>query len=120
MKRINSKSLLFIANVYILLSIVFYWFETSSPTNPVAMAFLAIFGLHLFVAKGNARLIFPGIFIIINLFMFLALFSEFNEFPTLCKEAITLLIVGTLYLGANITSSIIMLRSYFNPSVVRL
>ncbi len=88
--------------------------------NPVALGFVVVFFLHLFVAKGNAKLIFPSIFFVINLYMFLALFSEFGEFSTLNSEAIILLGVGILYLGINVLCSIVMILNYYNPTLVKL
>ena len=111
--KITSQSLLPIANAYILLSIAYYWIETSAFLNPVAIGLVVVFGLHLFVAKRNTRLIFPSIFIALNLFMFLALFSELFEFNTFNREAMILLGVGSLYLGFNILSGIVIIKGNF-------
>ena len=117
MNKITSKTLLPIANSYIILSIAYYWLETSNLLNPVAIGLMLIFGLHLFVAKGTSKLIFPSIFILLNLFMYLALFSEFSEFSTINKEAMKLLIVGGLYLGINILSGAIIILAIIQSSV---
>ena len=105
----SAKKLLPYAHGFILLSLFAYGFETSIFMNPVAIAFFVIFGLHLFVAKGGAKMIFPSIFILVNLFMFLALFSELREFETFNREALFMLLVGTLYFGLNIVTSFIMI-----------
>ena len=98
------------ANAFIVLSIAYYWLETTL-FNPVAIGLAVVFGLHLFVAKNTAKMIFPSIFICLNLFMFLALFSELSEFTEFNKEAAIMLIVGSLYLGLNIISAIIMIKN---------
>lgn len=78
----------------------------------MAITLISVFVIQWLMAEGMAKLIFPSIFIAINLFMFLALFSEFSEFSQLNREAVVLLVVGTLYLGLNIVSSIyIILKS---------
>ncbi len=94
----SSISLLYFASAYILLSIGYYWIGTTL-MNPFVIGLLVIFSLHLFLAKGGLKLIFPIIFAIINLYMFLALFSEFREFPSTTKEALIMMSIGILYLG---------------------
>lgn len=98
MNKITAKKLQPFANGFILLSIFLYGLETSLILNPVAIAFFVIFGLHLFVAKGAGKLIFPFLFILINMFMFLALFSELSEFSTFNQEALIMLSVGSFLL----------------------
>ena len=105
----RPKLLLLFANGFIVLSILYYWFSTQL-LNPIAIGLALIFGLHLFGAKGDAKLIFPTLFILLNLYMFLALFSEFNEFPRISYDALQLLFVGGVYLTLNVLSGIIMIR----------
>jgi len=112
MKRPFISRLQPFANAYLLLSIGYYWMETGVLFNPLAIALLVIIGLHLFVAKGLWKHLFPSLFILINLFMFLALFSEFSEFESLTSDALILLSVGTLYLGLNIVSAVVILVNY--------
>lgn len=114
MRKYTSSRMLKVANAFLLFSLFFYWFETSSFLNPVAIFLFIVLGLHMFVARGPFKFIFPSLFIIINLYMFLALFSEFSEFPILSMEAISLLLVGTLYLGLNIASSVIIIGHYLS------
>jgi len=111
MKILKSNPYLFLANMYILLSILYYWLETLSGFNPIAYSLFIVFGLHLFAAKGKLKFIFPSIFLLINLYMFLALFSEFREFKTLNKDAMLLLGVGILYLGLNVLSAVTILKN---------
>lgn len=117
MKPFNLRRLLPVANGYIIISILYYWFETPSIINPVAIGLLGVFGLHLFLAKGSAKMIFPTVFITLNLFMFLALFSEFREFTEMNKDAILLIGIGTLYLGTNILSAIVIMNSVVNSNI---
>ena len=118
MRNIKSTTLLHFANAFIILSITYYWLETPGFLNPVAIGLALVFGLHLFVAKGMAKMIFPSIFIALNLFMFLALFSEFSEFTTINKDAIILLVVGGLYLGLNVLSGIIIIMGNLQREAV--
>jgi hypothetical protein len=116
MKNITSKTLLPIANAYIILYIAYYWLETPALLNPVAILLVIVFGLHFFVAKRIAKFIFPTIFIALNLFMYLALFSEFSEFINVNKDAMILLIVGGLYLGLNILSGVVIILGNLEQS----
>ena len=77
--------------------------------NPFATAFAIVFGLHLFVARGNTKLVFPIIFACINVYMFLALFSEFREFSSISEEAMIMMVVGVLYLGLNLAGAVILI-----------
>lgn len=120
MNKITAKKLQPFANGFILLSIFLYGLETSLILNPVAIAFFVIFGLHLFVAKGAGKLIFPFLFILINMFMFLALFSELREFSTFNQEALIMLSVGSFYFGLNIISAVIMILANTTISSVQV
>ena len=111
MKQSIRKLILPFANVYILLSLLYYWFETYL-LNPIAIGLVVAFLCHFYLAKASGKFIFPLGFIMINLYMFLALFSEFREFNSLTNDAILLLVVGIVYLGLNIFSALwIMLES---------
>lgn len=106
------------ANAFIVLSIAYYWLETTL-FNPIAIGLAVVFGLHFFIARNTAKMIFPSIFICLNLFMFLALFSELSEFTEFNKDAAIMLIVGSLYLGLNILSGIVIIRDAIpKPSLI--
>jgi len=115
--NIRPRKLLMLANLYIFLSIVYYWIETSSLLNPIAITLVLLFGVHIFIAKKQTKLILPIIFLVVNLYMVLALFSEFSEFSTLSNEALTLLFVGILYLGLNIASAIFILQYHISSNI---
>ncbi len=117
-KKWTSTRLLPFANAFIVLSLLYYWIETSAVINPFAIILAGIFALHFFVARGFFKLLFPSIFILLNLYMFLALFSEFSEFSTLDKNAISLLAVGIIYLGLNICSAAIILHHNVASQIV--
>ncbi|MEM9545823.1 MAG: hypothetical protein AAGA77_07615 [Bacteroidota bacterium] len=117
-KKWTSTRLLPFANAFIALSLLYYWIETSAVINPIAIILAGIFALHFFVARGFYRMIFPSIFIVLNLYMFLALFSEFSEFSTLDKNALTLLSVGIIYLGLNLISAAIILHHNITSQIV--
>ena len=117
MKSLKSNPVLFLANSYILLSILYYWLETIGGFNPIAYGLFIVFGLHLFGAKGRMKFIFPSIFLAINLYMFLALFSEFREFSSVTKDSMVLLGVGFLYLGLNVLSAIAIMKNADNSQL---
>ena len=117
-KKWTSTRLLPFANAFIVLSLLYYWIETSAFINPIAIILVGIFALHFFVARGFYKMIFPTIFIVLNLYMFLALFSEFSEFSTLDKNAMVLMTVGILYLGLNLVSAAIILHHNITSQIV--
>ena len=100
---------------YIGASILYYWMA-SSLLNPFAILLLIGFSLHLFVAKNDYKLIFPVVFLLLNAFMFLALFSEFSEFETLSRNAMLLLLVGIPYLGCNVIGALVMIKASANST----
>ena len=57
-------------------------------------------------------IVIAAIFILLNLFMVLALLSELNEFTSFNERAKELLLFGCLYLGLNLTVGVVMLVKY--------
>lgn len=97
-----------IPEIYFLISVLFYWASASTLLNPVAITLLLIFILQLIFQNKISGVTIAVLFTLINLYMVLALLSEFHEFPTFSSEARMLLGVGLLYFGLNIAMSVIM------------
>lgn len=106
MKILNSFSR--IPEIYLMLSVILYWFLTVSLFNPIAIGLLIILGAQLLVKNINTGIIISILFLILNLYMCLALISEFNEFSVVNKNAMQLLLFGGSILGVNICLSIKM------------
>ncbi len=97
---------------YLIGSVLFYWFFTASIFNPVAIGLLIILGLQLVYQKKGMGFTIGSIFLLLNLFMVLALLSELREFTEFSSSFYELLIVGSLYLGLNILVSLGMIVKY--------
>ena len=105
--------------VYLLLSILYYWFA-SSITNWIAIALLITFVLVWIKKVKPLAIGFSVLFIILNLFMVLALFSELSEFEVFNSEAKTLLLVGLTYLGFNLLAGTAILLKHIPISTKQL
>ncbi|MXV17743.1 hypothetical protein [Hufsiella ginkgonis] len=80
--------------------------------NPFAITVLAILVLQVIYNNKAAGLTIAGLFIAGNLYMLLALLSEFNEFPAFTPPAQKLLYVGLSLFALNITVSVLMIARY--------
>lgn len=102
--------------VYFILSTIYYWVLTGTTINPVAIAFLALLILQITIRNKISGIIIATIFILLNIYMFFALLSEFYEFPIINTDAKRLLIVGSIYLGLNLVLAVLMLIKYLKKN----
>lgn len=109
MSSIIKKSF---AEYYLIASVLFYWFFTATVVNPIAIGLLIILGFQLAFQKSVSGIAIASIFLVLNLFMVLALLYELGEFTEFTTSFYELLIVGFLYLGLNIWVSSRMILKY--------
>ena len=105
-----------IPEIYLLLSVTYYWIMTGTLLNPIAMILLGVLTIFLWLKNKVLGVAISAVFLLLNLYMVLALISELNEFSTFDKRAWTLLLFGSAYLGLNITLSIKMLIKWASKS----
>jgi hypothetical protein len=98
-----------IPETYLLLSVIYYWVMTGTLLNAVAMLLLSVLIIFIWLRIRVLGVIISSVFLLLNLYMVLALVSELSEFSTFDKRAITLLLFGSVYLGLNIFLSTKML-----------
>jgi hypothetical protein len=98
-----------IHEIYIFVSVVFYWIMTSAVLNPVAISLLVVLTIFVCLKSRTMGIIISIVFILLNLYMVLALLSELNTFTAFNKKAVQLLLFGATYLGMNTFISIRML-----------
>ena len=98
-----------IPEIYILLSVIFYWGMTGALLNPIAFALVAILATFLWLQNRSMGIVIASVFLLLNLYMILAMISELNEFSTFNSKALQLLLFGSFYLGLNIFLSVKML-----------
>jgi len=101
-----------LSEIYWLLAILYYWSLTALAANWFAIALLMILGLLIFTKNKILGMTISIFLILINLYLFLALASEFSEFIVFNADAKKLLGVGVLFIGLNLLFSILMLLKY--------
>ena len=94
--------------IYLFVSVIYYWIM-STLLNPIPLFLIFILAILVLLKNRALGIIISTIFLLLNLYMVLALASELGEFPTFNKNALTMLLVGGVYLGLNIFFSIRML-----------
>jgi hypothetical protein len=100
--------------LYLILAVAFYWISTSSKLNPIAIILLVVLIYQIIKRNKVLGLITATLFLVMNAYMILALFSELSEFQEFNSSAQQLAIVGFLYLCFNIIVATIMLIKYIN------
>jgi hypothetical protein len=98
--------------LYLIGATLYYWFLTATLLNPIAIVLLAILGFQLIYKKGTTGLIIASLFIVLNLYMVLALISELSEFTSANEQWTKLLLFGTLFLGINLVAGGFMFWKY--------
>lgn len=101
-----------IPELYLLASALFYWVSTSTLLNPFAI-FLVLVLSSLFIWKSKTLGVVVGLlFLILSLYMILALMSELSEFSTFNSDAKAMLGIGAAWLGLNIILASMMLAKW--------
>ncbi|WP_296313938.1 hypothetical protein [Winogradskyella sp. UBA3174] len=98
----------------LIVSVLFYWISASVIFNPIAIILSAILVIQLVIKNRTLGILIPIVLILVCCFMLLALFSEFNEFPTFNNDAKELLFVGLSFFIGTILISGLMLYKYSN------
>ena len=109
-----------ISEVYLLISILYYWSLTAIVANWFAISLLAITIILITTQNKILGITFGVLLVLINLYMVLALLSEFSEFKTTSLEAIKLLSIGSLFLGLNLIFSGVLLHKYAKLSTIKV
>jgi phosphoglycerol transferase MdoB-like AlkP superfamily enzyme len=96
----------------LLSAVVFYWIATSIVFNPVAVGLALLLLFQIIFKHKIMGILIPSFLILICLYMLMALFSEFNEFPTFSRKAKELLFVGLTIFISTIAVSGLMIFKY--------
>lgn len=105
--------------LYLICATIYYWTLTPSLFNPVAIILLVILGYQVIYKKVISGLIIASLFILLNLYMILALISELSEFTEANENYNQLLIFGTLFFGLNLTSGAFMIWKYLKIQLLK-
>lgn len=109
--KIPSKLLVFLPESYIIFVVLFTGFTPPFSLHPLALLIAAVILLQLIFRNTITGIMLANLFALVNLYMILALLSEFSEFPTFNLAAAKLLIIGSLIILANL---FIVGLMYFN------
>ena len=98
--------------LYLILATIFYWVSTATLLNPIAFILLVLIVSQLIFNKKGIGIFLASLLIILNLYMFLALFSELSEFSAFTVSAQKLLFIGSGFLILNLFMSIKLLLKH--------
>lgn len=102
--------------LYLIAATLYYWFLTSNLLNPVAIVLLLVLGYQVISKNITSGVIIASMFVLLNLYMVLALMSELSEFDTVNDNYMQLLLFGSLFLGLNLIAGGFMFWKYIkNP-----
>jgi|GEM_PF-1224270 len=97
--------------LYLIAATLYYWFLTSSLFNPIAIGLLSVLLFYMLTKNITLGLILSTVYILLNLYLVLALISELSEFQSLDSNFMKLIIIGPIFLGLNLLAGYFMLRS---------
>lgn len=112
------KTLFHIApEIYLIIATLYYWSLTANVFNIFAIVLLSILMFQVITKKEISGIIIASIFVLINLYMVMALISELSEFEILTSGFYQLLVVGSLFLLLNLTAGAFMFWKYFKTFI---
>lgn len=98
---------------YLLIAaVLFYWMSAGVVINFIAIGLIIAVVLQIIFKNKVIGILVPVVFIMISLYMILALLSEVGEFPSFNAEAKTMLFVGLSYFITTIFFSLVMIYKY--------
>ena len=115
MKLSNLKPI--IPELFLVVSVIYYWILTSNPLNPFAIGLLGILVYQIVSKKATLGLLISILFITLTLFMVLALISELSEFDVVNQNFKNLIVFGSLYLGLNLIVGSMMFLKYIKLKI---
>ena len=111
-----SKLKWWASEIYILASVLYYWYMTGTLFNIPAIVLIAIVSILILSKNRALGVVLGAIFLLLNLYMVLAMISELNEFTSFNGNAVSLLVFGTAYFGLNIFMAIRMISKWGSTS----
>ena len=111
MKKLK-QILLTLPEYYLIVVVLFSWIGPTLNVNPIAIALIIMLTLQIIFKNKITGMIIASLFLLINIYMFFALVSEFREFPTFNADAKQLLFVGLLLFILNLLMAGLMIVKY--------
>ncbi|WP_147376123.1 hypothetical protein [Ichthyenterobacterium magnum] len=107
----------YLPEIYFALAILYYWSLTALIINYIAIGLLIILGILILTKNNTLGIVISCILILLNLYLVLALLSEFSEFETFNANAKKLLGIGVLFIGSNLFFAFRLLFKYLKAQV---
>ncbi len=108
MKHLKSN----LPETYLIAATLFYYISAAVIVNWFAVVLILLLVTLLITKNKILGVSIASLWILVNLFMVLALISEVSEFPEFNSDALQLLGVGSLFLGLNLIFSVMLLVKY--------
>lgn len=112
-----SKYKPIIPELFLMISVIYYWILTANLINPIAIILLGVLIYQTISKKAISGLLISSIFIFLNLFLVMALISELSEFDSITQNYNNLLIFGSIYLGLNLLVGSVMFYKYLKLKI---
>lgn len=103
------KNLIFYAQIVLIVSVLFYWYNTSTFLNPIAIILLLILLSQMYFKNIVIGMIVPAIIILASLYMILALISEINDFSRFDNEAKNLSLIVAIWTSITLVTSVFLM-----------
>ncbi|MBU2929657.1 hypothetical protein [Winogradskyella psychrotolerans] len=114
-----KKLKFFISELFLILSVLYYWFLTPNLFNPIAIGLLTILVFQIIKKNATLGIVISATVLLLTLFMVLALISELSEFNTINQNWKNLVIFGSLYLGLNLILAGFMFYKYLKLKAIQ-
>lgn len=111
--KIPSKLAASLPETYIILVVLFTGYSAPFSIHPLALIIAAIVSLQLIFRNAISGIMLANLFIIMNVYMIMALLSEFHEFSTFNLAAAKLLVTGSLIILTNLFIGGYMFFNYY-------
>jgi len=112
----HYRLLPFLPEGYFIFVVLFAGFKSPFFVHPLALIIAAVVVLQLIFRNAITGIMLANLFILINLYMILALLSEFSEFPIFNFAAAKLLIVGSFIILTNLFAAGFMFFNYYKKA----
>ncbi len=108
----NLKSLVTrLPEYYLIIFVLLSGYSPPLTVHPIAIGLIVILILQIVFKNSISGVVIASLFMLVNLYMLLALISEFSEFETLNSAALQLLF-GVFLFALNSTACFLMIRRY--------
>lgn len=111
--HMNTRFAQRIPIIYLILIALGCWAPQFSTDHYLIINILALLLLQLYVNNRTLGLVLMYAVFLVNILFLLALISAFNKFTTVNINALQLIIVGSLFLGANLFMSYLIFKNYY-------